>query len=101
MSLAVKESPIEQGRDEEIVYALTTTPWGSSPSAVLITAYDATASFGDVSSTVLSGSPSVSGDVITFPVCKSLTMGNIYRVEIMFTTGGNVEETHVEIHCVR
>jgi len=101
MSLAVKESPLEQGRDEQIVYALPTTPWGSSPTTVSVTAYDASASFADVSSTVLSGSPSVSGDVITFPVLKSLSMGHIYRVEIKFTTGGNVEETHVEIHGVR
>ena len=101
MSLAVKESPLEQGRDEEITYALTTTPWGSSPSAVLITAYDASASFADVSSTVLSGASSISGDVISLPVLKSLSMGHIYRVEIKFTTGGNIEETHVEIYGIR
>ena len=101
MSLAVSESPLEQGQDEEITYALTTTPWGSTPSAVSITAYDASASFGDVSSTVLSGSPSISGDVITFPVFKSLTMKHNYRVEIKFTVGGNIMETHVEVHCVR
>ena len=101
MSLAVKESPLEQGRDEERVYALTTTPWGSTPTNVLVTAYDASASFRDVSSTVLSGLPSVTGDVITLPVLKSLTMGSIYRVEIMFTTGGNIEETHVEIYGIR
>ena len=101
MSLAVKESPLEQGRDEERVYALTTTPWGSTPTNVLVTAYDASASFRDVSSTVLSGSPSVTGDVITLPVLKSLSMGHIYRVEIKFTVGGNIEETHVEIHGVR
>jgi len=101
MSLDVKESPVDQGRDEEISYTLTTTPWGSTPTNVLVTAYDASATFKDVSSTVLSGSPSISGDVITLPVLKSLTMGHVYRVEIKFTVGGNVEETHVEVHCVR
>jgi len=101
MSLAVKESPVEQGRDEQISYTLTTTPWGSTPTSVLVTAYDAMESFKDVSSTVLSGSPGVIGDVITLPVLKSLTMGHNYRVEIKFTTGGNIEETHVEVRCVR
>lgn len=99
--LAVKESPLDQGRDEERRYALTTTPWGSAPTNVLVTAYDAMESFKDVSSTVLSGSHSIAGDIITLPVLKSLTMGHVYRVEIKFTVGGNVEETHVDIHCVR
>lgn len=99
--LAVKESPLEQGRDEEKVYSLTTTPWGSSPTNVVITAYDASASFADVTSTVLSGSPSVSGDVITLPTLKSLTLGHWYRVEMMFTAGGHVHETHLDVFCVR
>ena len=101
MSLAVKESPIEQGQDEEITYTLTTTPWGSSPTDVSLAAYDAMQSFKDVTSEVLSGSPSVAGDVITFPVVGSLSIRHVYVVEIQFTADGQVYETHVEIRCVR
>ena len=79
----VQESPLEQGIDEQITYNLTTTPWGSSPTAVTVKAYDITdGAYADVTSTVLSGEASVSGDVITLPSLESLTAGKRYRVEI-------------------
>lgn len=96
-----RESPIEQGRNEEILYKLITTPWGGKPSNVLVAAYDATESFRDVGSAVLKGSSEIDGDVITLPALKSLSMGHNYYVEIRFTSGGDVKETHVEVRCVR
>lgn len=93
VSREVRESPVEQGADEQIAYRLTTTPWGSSPGSVAVAAYDITENARtDVSSTVLSGSASVNGDVITLPVLKSLTAEHVYRVEIKFTCSGNVFE---------
>lgn len=89
----VRESPLHQGADEQIAYRLTTTPWGSSPTSVAVVAYDITTDARtDVSSTVLSGSAGVVGDVITLPVMKSLTAEHVYRVEIKFTCSGNVFE---------
>lgn len=93
VSREVKESPVEQGADEQIAYRLTTTPWGSSPSSVAVAAYDITENARtDVSATVLTGSASVTGDVITLPVLKSLTAEKVYRVEIKFACSGNVFE---------
>ena len=89
----IQESPTQQGVDEEVVYTLTTTPWGSDPSTDSVKVYDVTdgyASKTDVTSTVMpTGSASESGDVISLPKMKSLTAGSRYRVEIEFTCSGN------------
>jgi len=86
------ESPLYQGQDEKIRYTLTTTPWGSSPSIPAVTIYD---QFGtNLSSTNLSGDPSIVGDVITTPFVLSLIAGKRYRLEIKFTAGGNIFEVY-------
>lgn len=86
------EIDIRQGQDEEIPYALTTTPWGAIPSNAEVKAYDVSDSYKDVTAEILSGATTISGDVITTPVVKSLTDDHTYRIEIKFTTGGKVLE---------
>ena len=90
----VKESPREQGADERIAYEITTTPWGSTPSAVDVKLFSigADGSLTDVTATKLSGVASVTGDVITTPLVISLVAGTTYRLETKFTTSGNVLE---------
>jgi PKD repeat protein len=78
-----------QGVDESIVYALDTTAWGGSPSSPAVTAEDMTASDADVTSTVLSGSASASGNIVTLPALGSLTAGHQYRIKIAFEISGN------------
>ena len=95
VSRKIKESPLRQGVDEQIAYALTTTPWGSSPSSVAVVVKDNNDA--DVSANCLSGSASVSGDVITTPVVKSLVAGKRYRLEIRFTVSGNICEAWAEM----
>jgi hypothetical protein len=95
ISRQFKESPILQGVDEKIAYQLTTTPWGSSPGSVTVVLKDAESV--DVSATCLSGSASVSGNVITTPLVQSLVAGQAYRLEIKFTCGSNVFEAWGEI----
>jgi len=90
-----------QGEDEEIAYTLDTSNWGGSPSAITVTAYDVTDEYEDVTATVLSGSASTAGDVITLPVVKSLTRGHLYQVHVKFTTGGQVMEAVVPIQGQR
>jgi hypothetical protein len=95
----IKESPFPQGEDEIISYRLTTTPWGSSPTAVNVTVFDVTgadetADWDNVTATVMPvNSPAVLGDVITLSPLKLLMDGHIYRIEIRFTCSGNVFET--------
>jgi hypothetical protein len=95
MSRQVIQSPIEQGADEEIAYTVTTTPWGSDPSDVVVKAYNLSAGYTDVSQDVLTGNPSVNGDVITTPVVGTLT------IEIKFTVGGNIMECYCEIRTTQ
>jgi hypothetical protein len=95
VSRQFKESPIYQGTDEQIAYQLTVTPWGSSPSSVTVTLKNAQGV--DVSAACLSGSASISGNVITTPKVISLVAGEKYRLEIKFTISGNVMEAWGEI----
>lgn len=90
----VEQVGLTQGRDEQLIYTLTTTPWGSDPSNVVLTLYDVTDddNWIDVSSTLLSGSATVSGDVITLEKMLSTVGDHDYRLEIKFTSGGNVFE---------
>ena len=67
----VSEGRQAQGADEEIVYSVTTTNWASSPTNVAVVVKD-DSDASDVTSSVTTGSSSVSGDVITLPTIKSL-----------------------------
>jgi hypothetical protein len=66
-------------------------------------AYDITGgSYTDATSTVLSGAASVSGDVITVPVLKSLTVRNRYQVEVEFETADvHLLEAYVVVEAER
>jgi hypothetical protein len=88
-----------QGADEQIIYSLTTTAWGSTPTNVTVKAYDLTNASADVTATVLSGAASVTGDVITLPTLKSLTAGRIYQIEVLFTAGGSIFELPFVVVC--
>lgn len=101
-SRAFMEGTQRQGADETIVYALTTTPWGSSPTSVEVKVFDVTNGFGDVTSAVMpTGAPSVSGDIITLPALTALTALHLYRIEVKFTSSGNVFEAFGEIRAER
>jgi hypothetical protein len=90
----VVEGIQHQGVDEEIAYSVTTTPYGPGPTNVAIVAKDVTNSYLDVSSTVLTGSSSVVGDVITLPKLKGLTLNHLYRIEVKFSSGGDIFEPY-------
>jgi hypothetical protein len=86
----VKEGQQGQGVREGIAHTIDTTPWGGTPSGLLVKAYDITAGARtDVSTTVLTGAGSILANVITLPRLSALTVGKLYRVEVDFTIGGN------------
>lgn len=93
----VKESPLHQGEDERIAYDLTTTPWGSTPTSVVVVLKNMSAGGTDISGTNLSGAAGTVGDIITTPLVISLTAGVNYRLEIQFVVDGNTLETYLEI----
>ena len=97
----IVEGTIEQGADEQIIYSLTITPWGSSPTSISCKVYDITENTRtDVTTTVMpTNSPVATGDVIALSPLKLLTAGNTYRVEVKFTAGGNVFEAYAIVQA--
>jgi len=92
VSREVVESPLRQGADEQIIYTLTTTPWGSTPTSPSMVVKDLSDGDTDVTDDVTTGSISTDGDVLTLKTIKSLTAGHEYRVEVKFTAGSSVWE---------
>jgi len=88
-----------QGEDEEIVYAITTTNWGSDPDSVSVAVKDNTAGDVDVTSSVTSGSTVTNGDLITLLTIKNLTAGHLYRVEVQFTAESSIFECYFVIEA--
>ena len=98
----IKEGLQYQGSNETIVYTLTTTPWGSTPTSPAAKIYEISGdTFTDKTSTMMTGAASAVGDVITLPAIHSLTAGNHYRVEVAFTCAGNVFGTFIEFQAER
>ena len=99
----VEQGVLQQGVDESIPYTLTTTPWGSSPTSVSVKAYARTgvAVWSDVTSTVLAGTATVSGDIITLPALSALTEGVEYRIEVKFTSASTIFEAGVPVQATR
>lgn len=101
-SRIANESPVFQGAAEKLAYGLTTTPWGASPTNESMAVYDITdpENEEDVTAACTEASMSVSGNVITTKRIKSLTLGNTYRVEVLFTDAqSNVWEMIFLIKC--
>lgn len=96
----IEEGLLIQGEDESIAYKLDVSAVGSSPTSPSVVVKDATAGGTDVTSTVMpSGSPSVTGDVITLPPLKLLTADHSYIIEVQYTISGNVFETYFHVRA--
>lgn len=98
----VNESPVYQGANEGFPYALTTTPWGSTPASLTNYLWDITDADNpvDVSSTLLSGAASASGDIFTTKKVSGLTLNHNYRLDMRFTdSASNVWEAYLLIKC--
>lgn len=91
------DGDVRQGTAERVAYSITTTPWGSSPSNVVVTVVDAIDG-STVTSSVTTGSPTVVGDVITLPLLHSLTAGHVYRVNVRFVSGANTFEPYFFVY---
>ena len=99
----IQEGTRKQGADEALYWPIITTPWGSSPSSVSVKAYSRSgaAEWTDVTATVRSGAATVDGDTITCPKLSGLTEGTLYRLEIQFTSGGNIFEPYILVQAER
>ena len=101
----IKESPIDQGVDESIAYKITIpTSWGTATlSSIACKLYeDPNGTNTDRSSTMLTGSASASGQVITTQLVTGLTVDYDYRLEVKFTSSeGNILECWAIIRATR
>lgn len=82
-------SPFPIGIDEEITFEIDFNKWGGSPSSPSVKLYDLHNEENDVSSTMLSGSASASGDVVTTPTIKLLEKGVSYLLLVQATISGD------------
>lgn len=81
--LYVVGSPAYVRVGEGINWSVDTTNYGGTPTSVSVAAYDLNTD-DVVTGTVLSGSPSVTGNVISLPKFLSAAIGS-FRVVITFT----------------
>ena len=88
-----------QRPDEVIAYTVDVSNNGSSPTVSAVTIIDKSDPSTDLSETNLSGSASVSGDVITTPLVTGLSDNTTYRVEVKYTLSGETYEDFFEIFC--
>ena len=88
-----------QRPNETIAYTVDVSNVGSSPTVDSVTIVDIDTPGTDLSSTLMSGSSSVSGDVITTPLVTSLTDGTSYRVIVKYTISSETFEDYFDIAC--
>ncbi len=101
VSLRFVEAPLRQSPAEEIVYAAEVKTWTTTPASPSASIVELP-SGEDKTATLMVGSASVSGTIITLPKIKGLTLNKTYQVRLTFTDGGsNKFEAFGEIVCER
>jgi hypothetical protein len=97
----VVEDVVHQA-DEDLAYDVNTSPWESSPSSPAMTVVDL-ATGTDVTSDVLTGSISASGDVITLKKFGNgnLVAGRTYRIKLTFTTTSGDWTAYIDVVIIR
>ncbi len=100
-SVVVTGSPERQRPDERIPYELTIDSSYTSPSDPVCKLFDVSGTTEtDVSATKLSGSASITGQVLTSPLVIALEAGKSYRLEFQFVSGGGTYEPYLMIDGV-
>lgn len=100
----VIEGVQEQTDLEEIAYGVDCGDYPGDPASIVsVEAYDMSVADGpvNVTSSVLNGSASISGTVITTPSVEDLTPGKRYRIRIAYVANdSNTYEVYFDIDCV-
>lgn len=97
----IVESPRTMGTREKKTYSLTVpSSWGSTPSAGTIAIYDITTGTEvDVTSAMTSGTPTISGSVITLPQINAAggTANHTYYVDVEWVAGSDRNVAWMEL----
>ena len=95
MTRQVAESPVTQGPYEQIAYSFDWSAIGTPDSAGTVKIYDKTGT--DTSGTNLTGSASLTGNIVTTPIVKSLTARGKYKLVSSVTISSNTLTAYLEI----
>jgi len=87
---------------ESVAYQFYTTPWGSTPTSLTVEVWDVTSSpEEDVTATVLLGSASADGDLVTCPNLYNLSENHRYRLDVYFDAGENTFAVPILVRAIR
>jgi len=92
----VNESPLTLVAEEDVIFTLQWIGGSSLASPAMLAYADGT----DVSSTVLTGTTTVSGDVQTLKKLTAMTPGVTYVLEIQCDIGSNTEFRKLLVYAV-
>jgi hypothetical protein len=88
-----------QGANETVTYTIDVANWTDTPASPSATVLNLSAGSTDVTADTTTGSESVSDTTITLPRIHSLTNGDMYRVNVEFTSGNDTLELFILIRC--
>ena len=88
-----------QRSGERIAYTDDVALVGSSPTINSVHIYDVVDFAANTDSANFSGSPSVSGSVISTPIVENLIESAVYRIVINFSVDGLTFEDYFTIYC--
>lgn len=98
--IEVAEGLREQTVNEEIIYTITTTNFGGSPSSSSVVAVDLTTGQTVTGTVFPVNTPEEAGDVITLDPLKDLVKGHKYEIRVKFTSGTSIFECVFYVECV-
>jgi hypothetical protein len=92
---------VSQTDKDKKAYALNLSNWGLvAPNTPTIDSVIKISDGTNVKTTVMpTGSPSFSGTTLTLPLLQLLTLGEQYRVRVLFIDSGNTWEANFTVDC--
>lgn len=96
--LEVAEGLQTESSNESLPYGIDTSSRGTPTSPTVQSVKNRAGT--DVKSTVMpSGSPTVSGDIISLPLLTALTAGERYEIRTTYVIGTSTQETIINVDC--
>ena len=82
------------GLNERLIFRLTTTHWGSTPTSIVVTSfkYDDGTYTDNTTSVFPVNSPTAALDVISLSPLVPQAVSDVYYITVKFTSGGSVFE---------
>jgi len=92
------QSPVYVSVNDELVYSTDTEDYGGTPTAISQTAINLTTGK-DVTANIITGTPTASGDIITWATVSGFIYSQMYGILLQFTCGDNTFMRRLVIKC--